>query len=81
MLINGTFLNSPHLLGTGSKLNYILLHVPRINGAHPFSPHLQGLNDDIWLTPSFVFFNCFCIPEVGIQWITMGKISMAIQVF
>ena len=39
-----------------------------------------------WLTPSFVYFNCFCIPEVSIpevsiKWITMGKISVAIQVF
>ena len=63
--------------------SYGLLHVLCINGALPYLlyPPLQVLNDDIWLTSSFVYFYYFCIPEVSIKWITMGKISVAIQVF
>ena len=80
MLINGTFLRSPHLLETGSKLKYSLLHVLRINGvlSHLLYSPFEVLNNGIWLTPSFVYFNCFCIPEVSIKWITMWKISVAI---
>ena len=66
MLINGTSLRSPHLLGTGSKLKYSLLYVLHINGAlsHLLYPPFQVLNDDIWplfpLCTSTVF-----IPEVS----------------
>ena len=83
MLINGTSLRSPQLLETESKVKYSLLHVLRINGAlpHLLYPPFQVLNDGIWLTSSFMYFNCFYTPEVSIKWITMGKISVAIQVF
>ena len=74
---------SPHLLETGSKLKYSILHVLRTNDAlpHPLYPPFQVLNHGIWLIPSFVYFNCFSIPEVNIKWITMGNISVAIHVF
>ena len=55
---------------------------------HTFFVHLFkcSMCHTPWLTPSFVYFNCFCIPEVSIpevsiKWITMGKILVAIQVF
>ena len=83
MLINGTSLHWPHSFETGSKLKYSLLHFLRNNGAlpNPLYPPLKVLNDGIWLTSPFVYFNCFCLPEVSIKWITTGKISVANQVF
>ena len=80
MLINDTSLRWPHLLETGSKLKYSLLRVLCFNGAltHLPYPPFHVLNDGIWLNPYFVYFNCFCIPEVSIKWITMGKIWVAI---
>ena len=50
MLINGSSLRSPHLLETGWKLKYSLLHVLHINGAlsHLLYPPFQVLNDGIW---------------------------------
>ena len=49
--------------------------------SHLLYPFFQVLNDGIWLTFSFGYFNRFYIPHVRIKWITMGKISVANQVF
>ena len=83
VLINGTSLRSPHLLETGWKLKYSLLHVLHINGAlsHLLYPPFQVLNHGIWSPLSFVYFNCFYVPEVSVKYITMGKIAVTSQVF
>ena len=41
--------------------------------SHSLYRPFQVLNVWIWLTPSFVYFNCFCIPEISITWITVGR--------
>ena len=70
MPIYGTSSHLPQSWKTGTKLKDSLLYGLRINGAlsHLLYPTFKVLDEGntigIWLTPSIVYFNYFCTPEV-----------------